>query len=83
MRTLKFLIQKEFLQIFRNKAILPLIFVMPLFQLILLPFAANYEMKNISLSIVDEDKSSYSSKLINKFTSSGYFRLNVYSNDYT
>ncbi len=83
MRTLKFLIQKEFLQIFRNKSILPLIFVMPLFQLILLPFAANYEMKNISLSIVDEDKSSYSSKLINKFTSSGYFRLNDYSNDYT
>ncbi len=82
MRTLLFLLRKEFLQIFRNKLILRMIFVMPLFQLIILPFAANYEMKNISLSIVDHDHSEYSRKLINKFISSGYFRLTNYSSSY-
>jgi len=82
MRTLIFLLRKEFLQIFRNKLILRMIFVMPVLQLIILPFAANYEMKNISLSIVDHDHSEYSRELINKFTSSGYFRLTNLSPSY-
>ncbi|OGU67923.1 MAG: ABC transporter permease [Stygiobacter sp. RIFOXYC12_FULL_38_8] len=82
MRTLKFLLRKEFLQIFRNKLILRMIFIMPVLQLIILPFAANYEMKNILLSIVDRDHSEYSRKLINKFTSSGYFKLTNLSSSY-
>lgn len=83
MRTLKFLLRKEFLQIFRNKLILRMIFVMPVLQLIILPFAANYEMKNILLSIVDRDHSEYSRKLINKVTSSGYFKLTNLSPSYS
>jgi ABC-2 type transport system permease protein len=82
MRILFFLLRKEFLQIVRNKLILKAIFVMPLIQLILLPFAANYEMKNISLSIIDNDHSEYSRKLINTFTSSGYFKLTDVSKSY-
>lgn len=82
MRTLLFLLRKEFLQIFRNKLILRMIFIMPVFQLILLPFAANYEMKNILLSVVDKDHSEYSRKLIDKFTSSGYFKLTDASSSY-
>ncbi|KAF0153103.1 MAG: antibiotic transport system permease protein [Ignavibacteria bacterium] len=75
MRTLLFLLRKEFLQIFRNKLILRLIFVMPVFQLLLLPYAANYEMKNILLSVVDHDHSEYSRKMVDKITASGYFKL--------
>lgn len=75
MRTLLFLLRKEFLQIFRNKLILRMIFVMPVFQLIILPNAANYEMKNILLSVVDHNHSEYSRKLVDKITSSGYFKL--------
>lgn len=82
MRTLIFLLRKEFLQILRNKLILRMIFALPLIQLILLPYAATYEMKNITLSIVDHDHSEYSRKLINKFTSSGYFQLTDYSATY-
>ncbi|MFT6480218.1 MAG: ABC-2 type transport system permease protein, partial [Spirosomataceae bacterium] len=48
MRTLYFLLQKEFKQIFRNRALLPMILVLPLFQLLILPLAADYEVKNIS-----------------------------------
>lgn len=73
MRTIKFLLQKEFLQIFRNKAMLPLIFVMPIIQLLILANAATFEIKNIKFSVADFDQSTYSRELISKFTASNYF----------
>lgn len=73
MRTLKFLLQKEFRQIFRNRTLLRSILMMPIVQLIVLPWAANYEVKNISLAVVDHDHSPYSQKLVSKIFSSGYF----------
>ncbi|MGK6353127.1 ABC transporter permease [Parapedobacter sp. DT-150] len=78
MRTIRFLLEKEFRQIFRNRAILALILVMPIMQLIILPLAADYEVKNINLSVIDHDHSPYSRKLIDKITASGYFRLQGY-----
>lgn len=82
MRTLKFLLQKEFKQIFRSKALLPLIFVVPIVQLLILPLAADYEVKNINISIVDHDHSTYSQQLISKITASGYFQLADYGNSF-
>jgi ABC-2 type transport system permease protein len=82
MRTIRFLLQKEFRQIFRNKALLPMIFVAPVIQLLVLPLAADYEVKNISISIVDHDHSTYSQKLISKVQASGYFNLSGYSASY-
>jgi ABC-2 type transport system permease protein len=75
MRPIKFLLQKEFRQIFRNKAIVAIILAVPIVQLLLLPLAANYEVKNINLSVVDNDHSSYSEKLISTITASGYYKL--------
>jgi len=82
MKTILFLLQKEFKQIFRNKSILIIILVIPVVQLLVLPLAANYEVKNINLSIVDHDHSSYSRQLIDKITSSGYFRLQGYNGSF-
>jgi len=82
MRTIKFLLQKEFRQIFRDPAILRLILIMPVIQLIILPWAADYEIKNIKLAVVDQDHSEYSRLLINKITSSGYFNLASYTSSY-
>lgn len=82
MKTLIFLLKKEFLQIIRNKFMLRIIIAMPVIQLILLPWAATFEQRNISLSIVDNDKSSLSQKMIDKIVSSGYFRLTDYSETY-
>jgi len=83
MRTLKFLLRKEFMQIFRDPGILRIIFVMPVIQLLLLPWAADYEIKNIKLAVVDHDHSDYSRQLINKVTASGYFILTDYTSSYT
>jgi ABC-2 type transport system permease protein len=82
MRTLKFLLQKEFRQIFRDKAILRVIFMMPVLQLLVLPWAADYEVKNINLAVVDNDRSDYAQKLISKITASNYFRLDKYTASY-
>src|SRR5262245_61433110 len=79
MRTLRFLLQKEFRQIFRDPGILRVIFIIPVVQLLVLPWAADYEVKDIALSIVDHDNSSYTKQLISKITSSGYFRLRDYT----
>jgi ABC-2 type transport system permease protein len=75
MRTMLLLLQKEFLQIFRNKALIGSMLIAPIIQLIVLPLAANYEVKNINLVVVDHDRSDYSRRLVGKVLSSGYFRL--------
>jgi len=82
MRTLKFLLQKEFRQIFRDPAIIRIIFIMPVIQLMILPWAADYEIKNIRLAVVDHDHSDYSRQLMNKITASGYFILTEYGSSY-
>jgi len=82
MRTLKFLLQKEFRQIFRDPSIIRLILIMPVIQLLVLPWAADYEVKNIKLAVNDMDHSEYSRQLINKITASGYFILTDYSGSY-
>lgn len=83
MKQLSFLLEKEFRQIFRNPAILRLVFVMPIIQLIVFPFAANYEVKNVLLSIIDHDHSSYSQKFVSEITASNYFILTDYSPSYS
>ena len=75
MRTILFIIQKEFKQIFRNKGMLPIIFVLPLIQLIILSSAATFEVKNIKFSYIDNDNTSFSRALIEKFDASTYFNV--------
>lgn len=82
MRTLRFLLQKEFRQIFRNTSILRMIIAMPIIQLLLMPLAADFEIKNINISIVDHDHSTYSQKLINNIIASGYFKMSDYSGSF-
>ena len=82
MRTIKFLLQKEFLQIIRNKSLMASMLIGPIIQLLILPLAANYEVKHILLAVVDHDRSTYSQKLVTKILSSGYFVLAGQSESY-
>jgi ABC-2 type transport system permease protein len=75
MRNLGFLLQKEFRQIFRDKTILAMMLALPVIQLLVLPWAMNLDIKNINLSIVDHDHSTFSQQLTTKIGSSGYFRI--------
>ncbi len=82
MRTLLVLLRKEFKQIFRDKTMLRLIIAMPIIQLLIMPLTADYEIKNINISVVDHDRSAFSQNLTSKILSSGYFRLAGYSNSF-
>lgn len=75
MTMLKFLLEKEFKQLFRNPFLPKLIVFMPVMMLFIMPWAANQEIKNIKLSVVDNDHSSYSERLVRKVVASGYFIL--------
>jgi len=81
MRTILHLIKKEFLQIKRDKRMLPIIFVVPIFQLIILGYAANLDVNNIPTVICDYDKTHTSRDLIEKFTNSGFFTAERCVND--
>ena len=48
MRMLKYLLEKEFKQIKRDRFLPRIIFLLPVIQLMVLPFAANFEMRNIN-----------------------------------
>ncbi len=82
LRTLRFLLEKEFKQILRDRFLGKIIFILPVMQLIILPFAANFEMHNINLSLVDRDRSVLSRQLADQILSSGYFRLTDVSDTY-
>ncbi len=79
MRTILFLLQKEFIQIFRNRFMLPIIFAMPLVQMVVLVFAATLEMKNIEMVIVDKDLSNTSRRMAGKFDGSPFFDIKSYT----
>lgn len=72
---LKYLIEKEFKQIARNKFLPRLILAFPLMMMLVMPWAANQEIKDIKLAVVDNDHSVNSSRLINKIDASDYFRI--------
>ena len=80
MQTILFILEKEFTQIFRNKTMLPIIFIVPIVQLLVLVFAATFEMKHIDMYVVDNDMSATSVRLINKFRGSPFFYIENSSN---
>jgi ABC-2 type transport system permease protein len=82
MRTLAYLLEKEFKQIMRDRFLPRIIFLLPALQLLILPFAADFEMRNINLGLVDRDHSASSARLAGKILASGYFRLTDLSDRY-
>lgn len=75
MNTILYIIRKEFLQIARDKFMSKAIILMPVLQMVILVYAATFEIKNINLLVVDRDGSSSSIQLTNKFSSSKFFTL--------
>jgi len=72
---LKFLLEKEFKQMFRNPFISRVILILPIMYMLIFPWVVNQEIKNLRLSVVDNDRSTFSERLIHKITASGYFHL--------
>src|SRR5512135_1471469 len=75
MRTILYLIRKEFIQIFRNKFIGRAIFGVPILQMLVLVPAVTFEIKHINLCVIDRDMTSESRGLISKLEGSTFFRV--------
>ena len=71
--TLKYLIQKEFIQIRRNAFLPRLIVAFPIVIMCVLPWVMNMEVKNVKVSIVDNDRSTLSQQLVHSIEASNYF----------
>ena len=67
------LVKKEFLQIFRDRNMLRLIFAMPLIQLILFGYIVNTEVRRIPLDVYDFDRSQLSREFVNAMQAGDYF----------
>lgn len=75
---IKAVAKKEIKQISRDKRFLGILLLLPVMLLVLFGYAANFDVKNISLAVQDMDKSSESRQFINSLTSSEYFTLVEY-----
>jgi ABC-2 type transport system permease protein len=75
LQRLKSMLIKEFIQAFRNPRMRLILFLPPLIQLIVFGYAANTDIRNISLATYDLDNTPESREMIERFASSGYFRI--------
>jgi len=73
MRTLGYLLRKEFLQIFRDRFMVAQLLLMPIIQLLLLGNAATFEVKSSRMYVVDRDHSETSRGLVDRLQASGRF----------
>ncbi len=73
--------KKEIKQIIRDKRMLFVLFFFPVFLLIIFGYAVNFDVQNIRLAIMDNDKTSTSRDLINSISSSSYFEIIEYYED--
>ena len=82
MNMLLTILRKEFTQIFRDKKMLRIILIMPIMQMLVLVYAANFELKNVDLVIIDHDQSTTSRNLVRKFEGSQFFKIHTISFSY-
>ena len=70
---LKFLIQKEFLQIRRNSFLPKLIIMFPIVIMCVMPWVMQMEVKNVVVDVVDIDHTMESQRLVQQVAASNYF----------
>ena len=70
---LRYLIQKEFLQIRRNAFLPRLIVMFPIMIMCIMPWVMNMEVRNIRVSVVDNDRTTHSQQLVHQIEASNYF----------
>ena len=75
MRTVFFLVRKEFLQIFRDHTTVFQIFMIPAIQLLVLANAATFDVKQVRMLVVDEDHTTVSSGLVERLEAGRQFRV--------
>lgn len=71
--TLRYLLQKEFIQIRRNPFLPRLIILFPILIMCVMPWVMNLEVKHVAVDVVDNDRSTRSQQLVQSIAVSKYF----------
>jgi ABC-2 type transport system permease protein len=79
MRTILHLLRKEFSQFKRDRSMIAIVLLAPVIQLIILGYAANMDVRNIPMVVLDMDHTRQSRELISSFTNSGYYSIVSYT----
>ena len=74
MRTILFIIKKEFIQFRRDRKMVALSFLAPVIQLFVLAYAATMDVKTIPTVVCDQDQTVISREFTGSFFHAGYFR---------
>ncbi len=69
------MVRKEFIQILRDSRLRRIVFLAPIFQLLVFGYAVSTDVRDTRLFVVDHDRSSSSRELIDALAQSGYFRV--------
>jgi ABC-2 type transport system permease protein len=76
---IKQMIIKEFIQVFRDRRMIAIVFFTPVMQLLAFGYAVTTDVNNISTAIYDLDKSYESRELMRRLESSGYFNVRYFA----
>jgi ABC-2 type transport system permease protein len=79
MKNILHIIRKEFLQLRQDRKMFGVSFIAPVFQLIVLGYAATFDVTHIPTVVCDFDNSPSSREFIRSFTSTEYFSIVGYS----
>ena len=82
MKIILSIIVKEFLQLKRDPRLFGIVFIAPVFQLIILGYAANMDVNTVHTAVFDQDHSPASRNLVQRFEHSGYFKVDDYVDSY-
>lgn len=75
MRPIRFLLRKEFAQIFRDRVLVFQLLAIPVIQLLIVTSAATFEVRSVDLHVVDRDRTPSSRLLLEKLAASGRFEI--------
>lgn len=81
-RRIRILAWKEFLQLRRDPRLFPILFIAPVFQLILLGYGATLDVKRLAIAVWDQDKTARSREYVRAFTPTDYFVVKEYVEGY-
>jgi ABC-2 type transport system permease protein len=73
LRRVRLIIWKELLQLRRDRLLLPLVFIMPIMYVIMFGYVVGSDVRNLSTAVIDHDRTATSQRIIDAFSSSGYF----------
>ncbi|MDR1600887.1 MAG: ABC transporter permease [Tannerella sp.] len=79
---LKYLLEKEFRQFFRNAFLPKLVLLFPVMVMLVLPWVTTMDVKDIRITVTDRDRSPSSGRLVRDISASNYFRLERVADSY-